>query len=37
VVSTGKKRAFQVLEMHQPPYPGNTSGEESDAPPGDSG
>jgi flagellar motor switch protein FliM len=37
VVSTGKKRAFQVEEMHLPPYPGNTSGDESDAPPVDSG
>jgi flagellar motor switch protein FliM len=37
VVTTGKKRAFQVEEMHRPPYPGNTSGEESDAPSVDSG
>jgi len=32
VVSTGKKRAFQIEEMHLAPYPGSTRGEESDAP-----
>ena len=39
VVSTGKKRAFQIEAMHLAPYPGRTSGEESEAPapPADSG
>lgn len=37
VVSTGKKRAFQVQEMHVEPYPGSTIGDESDTPPPDSG
>jgi len=31
VVTTGKKRAFQVEEMRRPPYQGRTSGDESDA------
>ena len=37
VVTTGKKRAFQVEEMRRPPYQGRTSGDESDAPSVDSG
>ena len=37
VVSTGKKRAFQIEEIHCAPYPGSTSGDESDATSGDSG
>ncbi|MGA8581846.1 MAG: FliM/FliN family flagellar motor switch protein, partial [Bryobacteraceae bacterium] len=37
VVSTGKKRAFQIEEMYRAPYPGSTSGEKSDGPSGDSG
>ena len=37
VVTTGKKRAFQVEEMRRPPYQGRTSGDESDAPAVDSG
>jgi len=37
VVSTGKKRAFQIEEMHVSPYPGRTSGDESDGSSGDSG
>jgi flagellar motor switch protein FliM len=32
VVSTGKKRAFQIEAMHLAPYQGRTSGEESEAP-----
>jgi flagellar motor switch protein FliM len=36
VVSTGKKRAFQVEAMHPAPYFKSTSGDESDEPSGDS-
>jgi len=35
VVSTGKKRAFQIEKMHLAPYPGSTREEESDALPVD--
>jgi flagellar motor switch protein FliM len=37
VVSTGKRRAFQVEEMHRPRYQGSTSGDDSAPPPVDSG
>ena len=37
VVSTGKKRAFQIEAMRQAPHPGATRGEESAAVPGESG
>jgi len=37
VVSTGKKRAFQIEEMHLAPQAGNTKEEEEDVPAVDSG
>ncbi|MGB7758228.1 MAG: FliM/FliN family flagellar motor C-terminal domain-containing protein, partial [Bryobacteraceae bacterium] len=37
VVTTGRKRAFQVEEMHPAPYSSDTSGVESGPPSGGSG